>query len=84
MRETLGLVSPRVPEPTEGDLLTVAEVAKFMSVSVSTIRKWCAEGQIPHGRLAGTIRFEREQLQEWVDAGWRSTPNAPDASAPAE
>jgi excisionase family DNA binding protein len=84
MRETLGLVSPRVPEPTEGDLLTVGEVAKFMSVSVSTIRKWCAEGRIPHGRLAGTIRFERKQLQEWVDAGWHSTSDAAGTSSPAE
>jgi len=73
MRETLHSVSPRVPEPTEGDMLTVIEVAKFMSVSDKTIRKWCAEGRIPHGRLAGTIRFDRGQLQDWVDAGWHST-----------
>jgi len=84
MRETLGVVSPRVPEPTEGDLLTVMEVAKFMSVSDSTIRKWCAEGRIPHGRLAGTIRFERAQLQSWVDEGWNSTTSATGTTPPVE
>lgn len=81
MRETLGFVSPRVPEPSEGDLLTVVEVAQFLSVSVSTVRKWCAGGQIPHGRLAGSIRFDREQLQEWVDARWHSSSTPPDDAA---
>jgi excisionase family DNA binding protein len=78
MRETLGFVSPRVPEPSEGDLLTVAELAQFLSVSVSTVRKWCAEEKIPHGRLAGSIRFDRDQLQEWVDARWHSPSASPD------
>ena len=84
MRETLHFVSPRVPDPTEGDMLTVVEVAKFMSVSDKTIRKWCAEGRIPHGRLAGTIRFDRDQLQEWVDAGWHSTPDTTDSAGSAD
>lgn len=64
-------------------MLTVVEVARFMSVSDKTIRKWCGEGRIPHGRLAGTIRFDRDQLQAWVDEGWHSNskPPAPEDTA---
>ena len=64
---------PKVPEGSEGGLLTVAELASFLNIAENTLRQWCAQGRIPHGKFEGTIRFDREQVQEWIDERWNSS-----------
>ena len=71
-RETLPSVSPQVPAGAEGHLLTVREVATFLAVTEQTVRTWCHQGAIPHGRLGNAIRFDREELQRWLDERWRN------------
>jgi excisionase family DNA binding protein len=78
VHETLGLVSPKVPEPKEGRLLTLMEVAEFLSVTDQTVRKWCVAGRIPYGKIEGAYRIDPQQLQEWVDARWHSASTSPD------
>ncbi len=72
VRETLPSVSPEVPPGAEGHLLTVKEVATFMAVTEQTLRTWCHQGAIPHGRLGNAIRFDRDELQRWLDERWKN------------
>ena len=68
----LTVSAPRVPEG-KGGLLTISEVAGFLAVTEQTVRNWCARGDMPHGKLGRDLRFDREQLQAWVDSKWSST-----------
>lgn len=53
--------------------LTVAEVAQYLGVSPSTIRKLVANGSIPYRRLptgeGGAIRFNRKMIDLWLLSG---------------
>lgn len=75
VRETLGAVNPKVPQPKEGQMLTLNEVAEFFSVSDQTVRNWCVQGKIPYGKIEGAYRIDPVQLQAWVDERWH-TPDA--------
>jgi excisionase family DNA binding protein len=47
-------------------LWRVAEVAKMLGVSRSTIYAWIARGQIPVTRLGGVIRIPDEALRDLI------------------
>ena len=61
-----------VPEPADGKLLTVAELAAWFDVTEQTIRAWTKDEAmaLPHGRFGRHIRFDRDEVQAWVDARW--------------
>ncbi|WP_425545839.1 helix-turn-helix domain-containing protein [Aeromicrobium alkaliterrae] len=64
-------------------MLTVAEVARWLSVSDQTVRKLASDDQIPHVRLTGrALRFDREQLQEWIDQRTRGADRGPRVPEP--
>ena len=45
--------------------LTTAQVADKMGVDDSTVRRWCAEGKLPHIRtLGGHIRIPQSAVTE--------------------
>ena len=51
-------------------LWTVVEAAEYLHVPVSAIYKMTARTarlRIPHIRLAGRLRFRRDDLDEWVE-----------------
>ena len=48
------------------DLMTVAEVSAWLRVGRSTVYAWTLCGQIPAIRLNGIVRFQRNQLCEWM------------------
>ena len=52
----------RVMEP----LLNSAEVAEWLNVAESTIRKWVHYGFIPHVKLGRAVRFIREDVEKWL------------------
>lgn len=43
--------------------LTVAQVSKVLSVSEITIRRMVARNEMPHAKIAGTLRIPAQ----WVD-----------------
>jgi excisionase family DNA binding protein len=62
--------SAEMPKPpmTPERLLTMGEIAPYLGVSVRTIKKWVAEGLIPHrrlGRKSGRVRFAKHEVDEW-------------------
>ncbi len=46
--------------------LTIKDVANYLNVSESTIRRWVTEQKIPAYRLYDQYRFSLIEIQEWV------------------
>ena len=53
-----------------GDLLPIGEAARLLGVSIETIRRWDAAGQIKSIRtLGGQRRFRREEIDRVLAEG---------------
>lgn len=50
-------------------LLTLTEASQFLRVRATTVAKLANEGQIPAALIDGKWRFQRHELQGWLDAG---------------
>jgi PTS system nitrogen regulatory IIA component len=51
----------------DDDILTLAEVAKYLKVSERTVYEWAQKGEIPAGKIGTVWRFKKSELEEWVD-----------------
>ena len=49
-------------------LLHSRQVAEWLNLAESTIRKWVHFGFIPHFKIPGAVRFRKEVLEEWLQA----------------
>lgn len=58
--------------------MTVKEVATFLNVDEKTIYRLAQKGELPGFKVAGAWRFQRADLQQWIDArkGSNSAPEA--------
>ena len=45
---------------------TVKEVAKYLRVGEGTIRSWMRFNKIPFSKVNGSIRFDKEIIDEWM------------------
>jgi len=52
---------------SERTIMNVPEVADFLRVSESTIRKLVKEKRIPYFKLEGRYLFYRSALENWAD-----------------
>lgn len=50
----------------EGRWLTAEEVAAYLQVEESTVKKWAKLGKIPHGKAGSLARFDRDEVDAWV------------------
>ena len=48
-------------------LLSVGEVASWLGMSTPWIYKECEKGTFPFLRLGQAIRFDREQIKQYLD-----------------
>ena len=46
--------------------MTAADVARYLSCSISTVRRMVARGEVPHFRLGKLIRFRRAEIDLWL------------------
>jgi excisionase family DNA binding protein len=66
-------------------LMTAAEVADFLGVSLDTVWDWHEAGELPSFKIGRAVRFRREEIDLWVES--KRTPGAntperhPDARA---
>lgn len=44
-------------------LLTVQELSCFLNVHFKTVYKWVVQGRLPHRKINGTIRFEKDEIE---------------------
>lgn len=43
-------------------LLTREEAGELLRVHPDTVRRWAREGRFPEHRIAGSVRYKREEL----------------------
>ena len=55
-------------------LLTVTETAQLLNTSEDRVRRMAREGLLPVVRLGRLIRFNKEELQRWVESGGQAFP----------
>lgn len=46
--------------------LKLKDVAEFLNVSKTTVRRWLAEGKMPAYRINNQYRFNRLEIEDWV------------------
>jgi len=49
-------------------LLTVEEIAEYLSLKPSTIYQWTHQGFIPHIKLGSRVRFRMSQIEKWLES----------------
>jgi excisionase family DNA binding protein len=49
-------------------LLKAAEIAEYLSVTLSTIRKWTHYKFIPHVKIGRVVRYDLSVIDEWLDS----------------
>jgi excisionase family DNA binding protein len=52
---------------TPSELLTPAEIARWLRIRPSTVYAWAATRKIPSVRLNNTVRFVRTDIQRWLN-----------------
>lgn len=52
--------------PSEGEILTVSEVARFLRVPKSTVYKLARVGELPASKIGKHWRFLRRDIHEWM------------------
>jgi excisionase family DNA binding protein len=57
-------------EHNQPPFLTVAEVARYLRVSETTVWRWCTSGKLPAFRIGRSWRVRRGDLGMMVDGVW--------------
>lgn len=52
--------------PSESEILTVSEVARFLRVPKSTVYKLARLGELPASKIGKHWRFIRRDIHEWM------------------
>ncbi|HEY4707572.1 MAG TPA: helix-turn-helix domain-containing protein [Thermodesulfobacteriota bacterium] len=56
------------------NLVTIKELSEFIKVKPSTIYSWVHNGTIPFIKLNGLLRFDMDEVQEWVKKSSKAVP----------
>ncbi|MBI3552608.1 MAG: helix-turn-helix domain-containing protein [Elusimicrobia bacterium] len=59
----------------EKRILTVDELSDYLSTPVPTLYTWTHQRKIPHIKLGRGLRFDRIEIDKWLDA--RKVESAP-------
>ncbi len=54
--------------PSEGEILTVSDVARFLRVPKSTVYKLARLGELPASKIGKHWRFLRRDIHDWMDS----------------
>ncbi|MCA9196012.1 MAG: helix-turn-helix domain-containing protein [Planctomycetales bacterium] len=56
--------------PAAAALITVAELANLLGVSVRTVWRKESTGYLPHPvRIGGLVRWRRNEIMQWIEDG---------------
>lgn len=48
-------------------VLTIKDVAKYLSVHTSTVYRYAQQGVIPAFKIGSDWRFSRKHIDEWIE-----------------
>ncbi|MDH4152397.1 MAG: helix-turn-helix domain-containing protein [Nitrospira sp.] len=60
------VLQPTGQSETDGEILTVTEVARFLRVPKSTVYKLARVGELPASKIGKHWRFLRRDIHEWM------------------
>lgn len=63
-------------------ILTVTEVAEYLRVSQRTVSNWAQSGEIPCGKLGGSWRFRKSDIDRWLDRKFAQDTGQAESKAP--
>ena len=49
------------------ELLTIAEVAQFLKISISSVRRLCDARQVPFIKVGGSVRFVQGDITTYIE-----------------
>jgi excisionase family DNA binding protein len=53
-------------DSSEGEILTIKQVAEYLKVTDRTIYRLAAAKKIPAFKVGGTWRFSRSDIESWI------------------
>jgi excisionase family DNA binding protein len=56
---------PIDPSP-QGELLTTAEVARLLNISVSSVRRLQSARALPYVKVGGSVRFTKSDISSYL------------------
>jgi excisionase family DNA binding protein len=59
---------PRAEDRKLPTLVDIQAVSRSLGISMRQVRRFVATGEIPFVRVGHLIRFDPEELNEWIDA----------------
>ena len=59
------------------NLITIKELSDFLKVKPSTVYSWVHNGTIPFIKLNGLLRFDMNEITEWVENSKPKPPKPP-------
>lgn len=63
-------------------ILTMNEVADYLRVSHRTVSNWAQNGEIPCGKLGGSWRFRKSDIDRWLDGKFAQERGQGQSNAP--
>ena len=60
------LVAAMSSSTSEGEILTIKQVAEYLKVTERTIYRLAAAKKIPAFKVGGTWRFSKAEITEWI------------------
>lgn len=58
------------------NIVTIKEVSEFIKVKESTLYSWVGCGLIPSLKVNGLVRFDMNQIEEWLANSQRKNENS--------
>jgi excisionase family DNA binding protein len=56
--------------------LAIKELSQYLNIKPSTLYAWVAQGKIPHVKINRLIRFQKEEIDAWVESFKNDRPKA--------
>jgi PTS system nitrogen regulatory IIA component len=52
---------------SEDQLMSVKDLADYLSVNISTVYQWSQHGQVPAMKIGKMWRYRRADIEEWLN-----------------
>jgi excisionase family DNA binding protein len=73
LRKILSNQRTEQPQPETDQLLTIQQVADFLSLSVPTIYGLVSKAEIPCMKRGKRLYFSKDEIKNWIKAGRKKT-----------
>jgi excisionase family DNA binding protein len=52
---------------SDDEIMTVKELAEYLKIAEKTAYRFAAEGKLPGFKVGGSWRFDKKDIQKWID-----------------